>query len=347
MEAGSGVGGRPRCQQPRGKRHSQSLTLGSETLPAATPSGFLLPAARAHGPPRTRPVSSPPPCCLPTHTGRPASAQWDLAQGGRPTPGPLSPALQRGGRVRSVEEQQWPKCLYHFTGRMDLLAAGFQNETRNQVSSFELDKASPSAREAGPRAGDGRPLSPEAQVLQAEEEGHWLHPPSGGVGRSISRGHRLGKPIPDVANKKSKVHETSRERLLAKPAHRCYAFWAAGCQIVAAPLARNHKRSSEDREEADLSLKSTVPKSILSFAKQEAVWASRAPSSPSDLSLLVGEPASLPDSHRRPPAPGRGRAEPRCQGRTQQPCPGPIAVLPAPCSVDLPGPSPGTPGLVW
>lgn len=92
-----------------------------------------------------------------------------------------------------------------------------------------------------------------------------------------------------------------------------------------------------------MSLKSTVPKSILSFAKQEAVWASLAPSFPSDLSLFVGKPASQPYSHRRPPAPGLGRAEPRCQGRTQRPCPGPMAVLPAPCSL-LRGPPGAIPG---
>lgn len=49
----------------------------------------------------------------------------------------------------------------------------------------------------------------------------------------ILQGHRLGKMISDVANKKSKVQETNIYQPLAKCVHPCYAFGTTWCQIVA------------------------------------------------------------------------------------------------------------------
>lgn len=147
----------------------------------------------------------------------PSHGQTRLCPGDPPRaagdPGPTVPCPAEKGAQR-------PSVHIGLQAEWICSAASFQNETRNQVSSSELDKDSPSAREADRAALVTGRLCPPRTGL-ARSRGTTLAAPRGGAGQPISWGHRLGKTIPDVANKKSKVHQTSRDRLLARPLHRC------------------------------------------------------------------------------------------------------------------------------
>lgn len=107
--------------------------------------------------------------------------------------------------------------------------------------------------------------------------------------RGLSRGRRWGKTISHVANKKGEVQEPAREQLLAEAAPLFRTVSSSVPNRNGSPASsREVKRGPPSRAGAS-PLKSVVLRSILSFAKQEAVWASL-PCSPFSPSLSLGPP---------------------------------------------------------